>query len=408
MAADITNLQKPDAAERTTTSATLAEVTQRTIAWADLTGAGFAASDDVFIILTFGLDSNSGVNRAFCNFGHGTTFAGRTDFFPVSPEVETQDVDALVGGRYLGWVIDHTLVVNELFYFSLAIPAASTARSANFNVTIIKKGDLAVGDWRYDTKSSAIALDATYATGRDAQITLPGASGDDWLIIAGGDFDPGNLNQDIQQQINIDGVDTVMTTSNEPEIALEQFPFINIYALAAAAASQTVTFEAREEVGGGGHVLDRSFVLALRLEAFADHILLTDTTTDALSITPDTYVETGTVDLSLTVTGDVFVIGQSIIGSASVNTDPYLRLQEGGADIIAAMGRASAHSHDVTNDVGIETHVIGNMTSGTKTIDMDVAQDKSTAAANAIERTLVAFSLDLAAAGSTALLRRRR
>ena len=183
--ANITNLQKPDAAERTTTSASLVEITQRTIAWAALTTAGFAASDDVFIILTFGLDSNSSTNRAICNFGHGTTFAGRTDFFPVSPEVEAQDVDALVGGRHLGWVIDHTLVVNELFYFSLAIPAASTARSANFNVTIIKKGDLAAGDWRYSQVANAIALDGTYATGRDAQITLPAAGGDDWLIIGG-------------------------------------------------------------------------------------------------------------------------------------------------------------------------------------------------------------------------------
>ncbi len=391
----VTNLQKPDAAERSTTNTSLTEITQRTVPWSDLTTAGFAADDVVFMIWNFSLGGGSASVLQSCNIGHGTTFAGRTDFFPVDPTVEPQSSVSLNGHRHLGWVEEHTLVVNEDIYFSLRTTDTPAARSANFNLTIIKKADLAAGDFRYDSQANAIAVDTNFSTGRDAAVTLPSSGGDNWLIISCGLWDMADIAVSIEQRISIDGVDTNMLLSYEAEDILEQLPFMCVYPLDSAAASQVITFEGRE-VSASSNVLDESRMLALRLGAFADHITLHDKTTDALSTTPDTFVETGTVDLVLGETGDVFVIGQSVIDPSDTNADPYLRLQEGGADIISAMGRASDHARDATDLLGIVVHVIGSMTSGTKNIDMDVAQDENTSAADAVERSLIAFSLELA------------
>lgn len=400
--AAITHLAKPDAAERSTSNTALTEITQRTISWSDLTTAGFAASDVVFIIWNWSLGADSFSNNAICNIGRGTTFAGRTDWFPVDILEEAQSTSSLAGQRHFGWIEQHTLVVNENIYFSLGGVSTRTSRSANFNCTIIKRADLDADDYRYDAQANAIAVTTDFADGRDAAVTLPSASGGDWLILGCGNWDVGSTAVSLEQRLSIDGVGTVMFLRHEGEDTAEQLPFMCVYPLDSAAASQVVTFEGRED-SSSSFVLDASRVLALRLEAFADHITLHDTTSDALSTTPDTYVETGTVDLVLGATGDVFVIGQSIISDGSLARDPYLRLQEGDADIISAMGRASSSVYDTTDNVGVVTHVIGSMTSGTKTIDMDVAQDVSTDAANVAERSLVAFSLELAAAdGSVA------
>lgn len=399
--AAITYLTKTDTTLRTEVGASLVEITERTISWSDLTTAGFAASDVVFIIWNWSLgEGSTTAGHGVSNFGHGTSFAGRTDWFPVDTLVETMSASSQQGDKFFGWVEEHTLVTSENIYFGLANGAGVIGESSNFSCTVIKQADLAVGDWRYDAQANAVAVTTDFVDGRDAQVTLPSDGGDDWLIIACGNWDVATTSISFEQQINIDGVGTVMLLSCEGEDTNEQLPLMCVYPLASAATSQVVTFEGRESASSS-FVLDSSRVLAIRLNAFADHQLLTDTTTDTFS-TADTYVETATISLSLSATGPVFVIGQSIVDApASGVTNPYMRLQEGNSDIVTDMGRYGDWSRDPTDLLGVVAHAIGSMTNGTKTIDMDVANEVSNTSTDVIERSLIAFSLELAAAAGS-------
>ena len=332
--AEITYFNLTDATERSTTSTSATEITQRTILWEDLTGAGFAASDVVFILWNFTLGGAGITVNQFANVYHGTTFAGATVFQSPGFRVEPDDVDSLNGHKHLGWLEQHTLVDGEDLYFALATANSGAAcRSANFSCTVIKQADLGTDDYRWATGSG---LDPTSTFATDATATLPSSGGDDWLIFGLGRWGIGSVNSNLQQRLQVGGTN-VMPLVLEGEDSNEEFGLLTVYYHAAAGASDVINFQAAES--SSGMVLDFSRILALRLEAFADHIGLYDTTTDSLSTTVDTYVETGTVSLSLSATGNVFVVGQTVVDVGADTVDPYLRIQEGGTDIVASHGR---------------------------------------------------------------------
>lgn len=403
--ADITNLYKSDAVVRSTTNTSQTEITERTISWSDLTTAGFANSDEVFIIWGFTLNSNQITNNSTCDIGIGSTFAGRTSQFPAIPRLESMVAATIRGGAHLGWITEYTLVTNDNIYFSLAMVTSGTASSHNFSCLVLKKSDLDAGDYRYNAVANALAVTTSFQN--DATVTLPSASGDDWLILGCGDWSVGSASHNFEQQLEVNGNIRALV-SQEGEDTSEQLPVMCVHYYAAAAASAVINFQARED-STTSFVLDRSRILAIRLEAFTDHIGLYDTTTDSVG-GPDSYVETGTVSLSLTATGDVWVIGQSHFNATDSTSDPYMRLQENNTDIVTDMGRGTDHYRDPSTLVGLWTHVVGSMTSGTKTIDMDCAQDTNSGSLGVTERSLVALSLDLVSVegGASPLLHFKR
>ena len=403
--AEIVHYHESSGTEETTTSNSLAEITGRTIAWSDLTGAGFAASDEVFIIWSWsaGIDS-TGSEKVFGQIGHGTTFAGRTDFLSAEFGVEAQDSSALNGHRMLGWIEEHTLVANENFYFALRsddVLAGATARSGNWSITFLKKADLAADDYRF-TEANTTGNTTTNAFATAISATLPSGGGDDWAILGCVHHDVASTAANHEQRLQVAG-SNVMTMSLEGEDTAEELPHMSVYYHAGAGASDAINLQVREDLNLG-HTYDYTRLLCLRMEAFADHVGTYTGTDVALSGSVDTYVEADTVSLSLSANGDVMVIGQPIIDAASTDCDPYLRIQEGGTDIVSNYGRASDHARDTTDFIPIWGAVVGNMTSGTKTIDLDVAQDETASASNHVEEvSLIAFSLELAGAGGVTI-----
>lgn len=399
--AQITNFHRQVAAEQASTSITLVEVSNYTILFTELQTAGFAAGDVVLCIWTFCAGGNQTSNDGIYNIGWGTTFAAALDLFPVHLQVEDMDATTLNGGVHMGWVDQRTLVVNENLYYAQAMLASGIAQTSNFSCLIIKQSDLGVDDFRYDANVSAIAVDTNFTTGRDAQVTLPASGGGDWVILACGDWDLASVTINIEQRINVDGVATQMLSSREAEENTEQLAIMSVGFVASAAASQTVTFEGRE-AADSTNVLDRSRILALRLGAFESSQFSHTGSGGAteLSTTLDAFTQIATISLSLTTTGPVVVMGQTIVDESTspFDSDPYLRLQENNVDIVANMGRGTDHTRDLKDIIGVNTMVSASMNSGTRTIDMDVARDETAAAStNAVAWTLVAFSLELAA-----------
>jgi hypothetical protein len=388
---DITHYRH-QAGEESTTSTSLANITACQVAFTNLTAAGFAAGDSVFIIWSYSIGAASTTNKTNYNFGHGTTFAGRTDFLAVNGTVEANDASSYNGHQHGGWIEQHTLVDAEHFFFALSTDSG-TARVANYSVTFIKVSDLAADDYRYNATSPGTSIGTTFST--EATVTLPSGGGDDWLVLTAADIDVASTTIGVEGQLNVSGVADVMMHRWEGEDTSEQLQPFLIYYLASAASSQVLNAQ-YQETASSSFVVDSARILAIRLNAFESHAGVTNTSTVSLSATPDTYVEDATISLSLATTGTVIVFGQTISDNIGTVDDPYLRLQEGGTDIYTNMGRASGHSRDQFDFIAIHGIASGSMTAGTKTIDMDVALDESTTSIDQVRRSLVAFSTNLA------------
>ena len=123
--AALTHFVKTDITQRSTTSLTAVELTNYTVTWADLTGAGFAAGDDVLVGSRAKFRVALAILIRASAVGFGTTFAGRTE--DVSSQWTVEPVAGDAAAQYQ-WFDRKTLVVNENIYFSASVLVAGTAR----------------------------------------------------------------------------------------------------------------------------------------------------------------------------------------------------------------------------------------------------------------------------------------
>ena len=135
--ADITNYNKTDVTARTTTATSSTEVTQYTVNWTDLTGAGFAASDDVIMIVKLHLSNNDAATNSVVELRKGTTFAGASTL--VTMRSESASATAAEGAREQMWMDRITsLTANENFYIGLNTITANTASTNDFSILFLK------------------------------------------------------------------------------------------------------------------------------------------------------------------------------------------------------------------------------------------------------------------------------
>lgn len=391
-----------DTTIRTTTSTTPVEVTQFTISWANLTGAGFANGDDVIVFAKVIIGGNGATDNVLSEFCVGTAFAGRT--IMQSDRSEPARTTDSLSGREIGFLDRRTLVTNENFYFSLMIVTTSTANAEDFCFFIMKLGGLATDDFRYAEATHSGDAPATATDG--ASVTLPSASGDDWLVF--GEVYWGaisTITNEPTSQLSLGG-SVVMVQSSEGEDTAEVYgrPLIGYLENAATSAVCTVQYF---DPGTATNDVTRTAVFALRMDAFKDHAGHYDADSIAMGGTIEVFVETNSVSLSLTATGKVGWFAQTV-GDITVDThNPYHRVQMDNADIVSALGRRGSAAYDATDQLATSQFGTISMNSGTRLIDVDTAEDTTATAYNYIYHTLVAFSMELAGPPPSTAHRRR-
>ena len=390
----LTIFNKTDITQRTTTSTSPAEVTQYTVAWSDLTTAGFANADDVIILVRWSVGGASTTTNALSDFRIGSTFAGAAVHSTNRTEPDSSNSGR--GAREFTWLDRITLATNDNLYIALSSVATGTARADNFTILVLKLDDLAAGDFRYaeDTSSGDAPAFASEADG--ASVTLPSGGGDDWLVVASADWLCDSVSAATRQQLSLGGT-VAMINQIEGEDVDEQWSIGSVGYLAAAASSAVCKLMYAAE-GGNTHDYTRSAIFALRMEAFEAHIGSQDGTDVNLPNSADSFVETNTVALVLSATRDVVFLAQSVVQINHVQTSPYSRVQENNADIIAWTDIGSG-VYNTTSIIPCTRFGIGSMTTGTKTIDEDCATDFANASVPvALDHALVAFTTELAAA----------
>lgn len=389
----LTHFAKQDSAVRQTISTGGEELTNYTIAWSDLTGAGFAASDDVLILVGVKTWNTANTNHTYFAVGFGTTFAGRTE--DASSVQRAEPVGVTFGDQYM-WFDRRTLAANENIYFRGQV-STSTGNYQDFYCLVLKLGGLSSNDWLYAEASHSGNAPATYDTS-GAGAATPAAG--DWLLFACSRWLVDDATSDMLMAIN-DGTADIGEVRTEGEHVDEERVFGTIAYKAGLGSGVTARTRYRVDTATS-HDAATTKLFGLRLDAFQDHAGAHTTNTVTHTVL-DTYSEfAGFGAYGLTTTGPFVVLGFPIHGITNGGQRPQGRIQIAETDWPSA--GANQKSVGTNGAVGMRHGPImlgyaASQSAGTLDIDLDCAEDAVlTGGPQCVEQIAAAFSLTLAAA----------
>lgn len=346
----LVHLVKEDYTERTTTSTTEVEVTQHTIAWSDLTAAGFAGGDEVILIgkacvggaSTTALQANYRASR-------GTTFAGRTTWTDSALLHEPNKTTAGNGCSWQ-WIKKHTLVSSENMYLSLNTNS-TTARVDDFVFLVIKlggAGGLSTDDWRYAETTPSGNASTTYTDG--ASVTLPGAKNSSWAIFASAHWLIDSTSADLRQKLVV-GSDSLCEARYEGENTSEERTYGNLAVAHYIGADTTAKVQYNVD-SASTHDCTRTAVFALRLDAFESWTIDSTLLTKTLSAldTYQTLFDTGFQQRDSTAR-DVIYVGSARSGATGDAAKAlYGQIREAANEWPAAGSDRAAYTGAGTSD----------------------------------------------------------
>jgi hypothetical protein len=386
--ADIVNYKEQSGTIRSQTSSTSTEVSELTVAWEDLTGAG---------IWTWSQAHNSDIATSKVEIREGSTFAGASiaKTFISEPDATLN----LEGGVQMMHLDRITLTSGNDFYIGLSSSDnTNAAKIGNWSFVVLKLDDLTENtDFFYNENTTDEQPGASYTS--YASVTLPAGGGDDWLVLGSVFMDVStSTTSQFNSRLSLGGTGR-METAHAAEVDTEFYGIGLIGYLAAAGASAVCAVQC-QNAGINTHAHESSVIFALRMEAFTDHSGNMDQDVVAASGSSDTFVECNTVTHTASATGDCFYFGQSIADIADNGMQVYPRIQDDGTDMHAAgLFNDAISSRNAADQLGPLAFGISSVASGSNTIDLDCANRFVGAAFNFDEHALVVFSADLAPAG---------
>ena len=267
-----------------TTSITAVEHTPTTVTWAELVAAGFAAGDDVMIMVSGKLGSTNVSGIARCQVGFGSTFTGRVSEANSLNSIEvavTQTANAT--GHTFFWLVRRTLVANENIYLAKWSNSASYTCHVDASVQVIRLGDMATNNYAYGTATHTGNAPTAYGT-TGASITLPQAG--DWIIWGEGYWLDDSTTANATQALLV-GATNYAEIRRQGENVENSWSLGNVYY--GTIASGTVC-RVQFKVGTANtHDCIESKIFALRLDQFAFHRGAYTTTATTLSSTSTEY-----------------------------------------------------------------------------------------------------------------------
>ena len=396
--AELTHYFESNVTEQSHTGNTLwTEVSALTVAWADLTGAGFANGDNIVVMVRASLSVDSGTDNAAINFKQGTsTFDVATQLD--NHRVETDGSKANDSSEFF-YIQNITLSTDDTFFTGIrTLDAVTTAFIKDWEVFFLSLDELDADDYRWNENTTV--TQGTTSDQDGASVTLPASGGDDWLIVSSIKWDIADVTVNSQHKLSLDATDYMKAQfEGEDTAEVHTYGMIGYLGSAANSAVCKAVFT-NSSTGINDH--GRSAVFALRLEAFVDHIGNYNSTPVAISGTNNTFVQTNTASLGLTSNGNVCYFSQTIadIASKVVGHSPRHRVQADGTDIVTGFTTYGHNANENDSQIGLSSFGVKSLTAGTIVIDTDCTNNVgSSTTYNFDEHTLVAFSLELAGAG---------
>ena len=299
-------------------------------------------------------------------------------------------------GHQFGWVGTYTAPSTPVdINLQSNSDGANACLISDYHAIAINLDDLAGADYATDEDTTSNANVASGSWTNGASITI-GDGSSDWLVIASSHWLIDSASDSLRFRIDAGG-------TGRAEIQLEGEDTAEEYCVAtmtylAAPASQTV--QAQIRTTAGNHDCDRTFIAAIRLDAFEDHAgARTTTGTSITGVDTDTTVETLAHTTSTAAARDWVFFGMAIndVGEDSKLTER--RLEDSTLGIAAGNITRQSAQHGDTDLVPML--LIGELTSvaDSTALDIDyIVQEDGDVTPNPeiVEASIVGFSSELA------------
>ena len=392
--AQLTHFVKQDFTARSRTVSVYTEETNYTVSWADLTGAGFAAGDEVGVILSLRSRASTNTTHAWIAPLRGSTFAGAAQYAD-SQRIESAATAADSGHAFLG-LGQFALAENDNLYIATRADSTATVTNDDFTIFIFKVSDLGSANFQYAVTTPS--GDASTSPTDGASVTLPAG---DWLIFASTEW--------LDDSTTADAFMTILVGGSEVQrVSVQGEDTANVFNLGAMVYAPGLSADTVAKIQywvgtGTTHDCDFTTVLAIRLDAFRNKWGVHSTNTITHTAL-GTYQEcAGNGAFSPDVTGPVLALCFPKHVYSEAGKRPYGRIQVGGADWPAAgVGRTGvcvngpAAAHQAPFLAGY-----GSLTQGNSyDFDFDVAEDADiNPNYSCTQQDAVIFSLELASGG---------
>jgi len=351
-----TQIQSTDS---TFPSDVVAEVTA-----AQLSAAGFAVNDEVFILAW----SNNDINESAAN-SRTALFYGASEQLP-GPILRHGAVNARHRNHKHFKRLNLGGTLQDIEYqISPGSGTAPTQDCEKAELFVIKAADFGTEntDWFWNEVISATGLTTTPVSFASVAITPP--STQDYVAVAWAAIDATTANSNAVVELMVDGV-VVDVASREPENSAELLPFLFIRRFSlTSGASRTVEIRCYND-SASAHEHEYTRLLVFKASTFPD-LYFNGPADGLVSTATDTQI--ATVTNTLSEAQNCLIIGTGVINIDTVDIPTYLWGRSGGADIEpdtdGGTGFGADWSYDATDEVDVAWVAYASL-SGTLDIDL--------------------------------------
>ena len=387
------------------------DTTANSTTWVDvcqIDASSFTAGKKYLILALGYMSCGSGTSDARMRLVHGTTPTEFTDFSS-SFEVGVNAKKALAAFMTV-WTQPGTA---ELIKLQISNEATATTTCHLGQIFALKLSDdfTENTDWFFNEVLTdyltTVNLSDTSST-EAASVTFTPNGTDDWLVIGNFVLTPASVTTNYIASLfdSVEGVDQPMLNIEGEDTATENRTHVLARVWTPSNASHT--FQLRFAHESTVHTIKSSRIFAINLNKFNQHAFTYNAAEEQPAATPS-WTTTRTLSQTPSVTGDWFVLGyfDNDVGATADDLATRLQINSSGSGLASnpAYGDDAPTqdtSWDNTDVIPVTLFKLLSLSSGaSRQINLDVQMVAGTTL-RVENRTLVAFSLELATAGTPA------
>jgi len=395
--AEINHTYVEQLTEQTTSSTSFVDVTGAQI------GSGSFVAGQKYLLVVRATNNQAVSNGAIRHqVIHGSTAFSSSEDYRTIPLNGTRN-------HYTWWTVWTAVSGEAITLQHLSVAGTSVGTDDICMLAMRLDADLAENtDWVFNENTTSTTLSSTYSTSNNASVTFtPGTAGHDWLVLSRCTVDTVSDTISYKTRIEHAGGSSEVTPEHIQEpgggAGADNMLLCHARVYNLGAVSQTFNEEAAVSTTGTTEARLTSGIFALNLNKFKEHA--TQYTDGGIDLSATDYAtEIATISITPSVAGDVVALGFAVydVVAGGQTTVEKRRLQlDNTTDLPTTAVITYCDQNDARDQVPMQVFVMENLTAAAHTIDFDASTGAAAVGRAAIQRQLVAFTMELAGAPPT-------
>jgi hypothetical protein len=379
--------------------------TKQTVSSTDLSGAGFANSDEVLVLWYAMVSAGSNIGTLVDLQYNGATIMSGTTTRHHYGSSGREKAFVFMGRVSLGTLADFTVKL-----------ATGTASSAVYleksELLIIRLSDFGTEntDWFWNKSTSVVVNTTSYSATNRAAVTWTPSTSEDWVYFAYSHTALDQTANNAEARVTLDGSLDSGDWSSEAVSTAEEWPRSWwSYLSSLSTSSHTLAMETRDDGGTTLNDHRESAIFVFRKAKWSD-VYVNETGTNAVAASSD--VQVATITDTLTTSQPLVIWGEGILDLGTTNAAGFLWVRENGSTVLdptvtRTSGLGCSWSHDTTDE--LMQGVLAYKSSASGTLDLDLFAGHTSASSwDLLQTGLLVWGMGLAASGSASSVPSRR